>query len=33
MRSLKESILDVDTNIEEFEIPRKPKVSKSDYPY
>ena len=33
MRSLKESIMDVDTNIDELEIPEKPKVSKSDYPY
>ena len=33
MRSLKESILDVDANIDELEIPEKPKVSKSDYPY
>ena len=33
MRSLRESILDVDANIDELEIPEKPKVSKSDYPY
>ena len=33
MKSLWESILDVDTNIDELEIPEKPKVSKKDYPY
>lgn len=32
MKSLRESILDVDTNIDELEIPEKPKVSKKDYP-
>lgn len=33
MRSLRESIMDIDTNIDELEIPEKPKVSKSEYPY
>lgn len=33
MKSLRESILDVDTNIDELEIPKKPTVSKKDYIY
>ena len=33
MKSLRESILDVDTNIDELEIPKKPSVSKKDYIY
>lgn len=32
MKSLFESILDVDTNIDELEIPAKPKVTKDNYP-
>lgn len=33
MKTLLESILDVDTNIDEIEIPKKPTVSKKDYIY
>ncbi len=33
MKSLRESILDVDTNIDELEIQEKPTVSKKDYIY
>ena len=33
MKSLRESILDVDTNIDELEIPKQPTVSKKDYIY
>lgn len=33
MKSLRESILDIDDNIDNLEIPKKPSVSKKDYIY